>query len=254
MFVSQPIILLQRYKELHDIGREEASILHHAIINRVPYVFINEDDLEGARERYNIDLFVGSVEGMAVIFNGNIPKPDYYPTALFEFFSNRNIRKGTLSLAKEIVSAGGSVFVKPEREWKSFTGFVARAISDFVPLASFTDDYQVWLSDEIDIKCEFRIYVCNGEILAVCQYTAEEDYSLDTKQIERSIHLLKESNYQYDTYAVDFALTPTDELVLIEMNNAFAIGKYKGISDSDYYKFLKYGFERLTSLEKINDI
>ncbi|MGR5365976.1 hypothetical protein [Photobacterium damselae] len=47
----------------------------------------------------------------------------------------------------------------------------------------------------------------------------------------------------WSTYAIDFALTNGDEFVLLEMNNAFATGKYKGISDKNFYNFLKAGFD-----------
>lgn len=243
----EKVILLERYSENRSIGREEAAVMHHAIMERKEYVFIDEDCLTEAREQYSgiIDLFVGSVEAMRIMNCGNLPPPDYYPPALSVLFKDRNVRSGTISEAKRIVANKKHVFLKPKNQWKSFTGFVARDLKDFEEIDD-VEDQNVWLSDVIDIKCEFRAYVCNNELLAVCQYTAEEDYTADTAVIKSAIALLRDANYPFRTYAIDFALTHENELVLVEMNNAFAIGKYKDISDADYYKFLKAGFDAIS--------
>ena len=46
-------------------------------------------------------------------------------------------------------------------------------------------------------------------------------------------------------FALDFGVLSTGEVALIEMNDAFSIGKYNGIDDETYAKFVITRWEEL---------
>lgn len=238
------MILLQRYAESGKIGKEEMAVLNHAILNGLPYRFINETDLSLAPPH---SLFVGSVEGVRQILElsgKTLPEPDYYPKVLGKYMS-RQVWDGTPHAVMIEVAQGHSVFAKPKNEWKSFTGQVFDRHDGMGLIASLDDDMELWVSEVIDIDSEFRVYVQSGEVVATCQYTGEEDRTPDMSMIQQAVSDLKTSGFRTDTYAFDWGLTKDGNTVFIEMNDAFAIGRYKGISDKEYYEFLQSRWNQL---------
>ena len=95
----------------------------------------------------------------------------------------------------------------------------------------------IYISKIIDIKHEFRCYITNSNIISICQYDDGLDYNLN----ENELLIIKDiiNHIEYKTYALDIAILSTGELVVIELNDAWAIGKYNGISNIDYFDFLK---------------
>ena len=240
-------ILLQKYKETGGLGREEAAILHVCILDRLTCSYVEEQHL---LTDLNIRLYVGSVEGTKNILEQlgkSLPTPDYYPIALKQYYKNRNLRTGTILDIKHIVNNGGSVFAKPKYQWKKFTGLVLKNTNDLKKINHLHDDFVVWLSDVIAIKAEFRAYVSDYKLLALCQYSNDDDFTIDKKTILNAIDLLRKWNYKSKTYAFDWCITESNETLLVEMNGAFAIGKYAGITDKQYLEFLESGWKELLS-------
>ncbi|PSV00716.1 ATP-grasp domain-containing protein [Photobacterium kishitanii] len=246
--LTKQTIALQVYSERNEIGREEKSILNHAIMERLDYTYINEKSLTTPPS--NLRLFVGSVEGTQMVLssmNKVLPVPDYYPEALTKYLGSRSVKRTTINEVFATIAAGKSTFVKPVYDWKSFTGFVADESVGYGTLSKFSIRKPVWISEIVNFQYEFRAYVSKNELLAVCQYTGEMDMTPNFDIILSAIKKLKDSGYPYDTYAFDWGYTTAGEFILVEMNGAFSIGKYCGITDKQYYTFLNNGWSMITS-------
>lgn len=238
------MIYIQKYNENGKMGNEEAAILRHAIMERLDYKFITEHEILTSKLTKD-DLFVGSIEAFKIVLrnmNTELPVPDYYPPALTKY-RKRKIRAGTKADVLRVINNchNHKVFIKPEKEWKTFTGTIVSLKDNNTILENLTDTFPLWISEIIELRSEFRVYVQNHKIKAVCQYHGEEDEELPIQNVLHATEILKLTKHR-GTYAFDWGITQNDDILLIEKNDAFSIGKYKGISDKDYYNFLKSGW------------
>jgi hypothetical protein len=93
---------------------------------------------------------------------------------------------------------------------------------------------------------EYRVYVLKNEMLSVCQYDEGcDEEMIDLKVVNDAIKLLKNSSDNKISYAFDWGLLSTGETALVESNDAWSIGAYKGISYEDYFCFLKYRWKEI---------
>ncbi|MCY9861226.1 ATP-grasp domain-containing protein [Vibrio coralliirubri] len=243
------MIYLQRYAETGKIGKEESSVLNHAIVNGLPYRFLDEA-LIGCQENYpDLSLFVGSVEACRVVLSrmGHLlPSPNYYPNELSQFLG-REVWLGTKTNVIASMAQGVSVFAKPAMKWKLFTGQVFDESSGFSIINEVSNDERLWLSDVVGFKSEFRAYVADRELIAVSQYAGEDDADADLDTIKMAVDQFGNNPANPSTYAFDWGYTEDGSFLLIEVNHCFAIGRYAGISDREYYRFLEGGWNNLTS-------
>ncbi|MDK9790057.1 ATP-grasp domain-containing protein [Vibrio sp. D431a] len=225
------------------------AVLNHAIYDSIPYQYIEEKDLSNPPEH---DLFVGSVEGVRMVLESKgltLPNPNYYPSQLSEFL-HRKVWEGTATTVLQEIAQGNRVFAKPRHKWKSFTGQLFTQNEGYTLISSLDPKEPLWLSEEVDIRSEFRAYVTEGKLTSICQYTGDydDDEILDTASVLNATSILKQSGYQTDTYAFDWAITKERKTIFLEMNDAFGIGRYKGISDAQYYKFLLARWQTLNKI------
>lgn len=242
------MIYLQRYAETGKIGKEESSVLRHAIMERLPYRFLDESALGELEHYHDLSLFVGSVEGSRLVLNSlgySLPEPNYYPTELSKFLG-REVWTGTSANVVLNMAEGNAIFAKPANKWKLFTGQLFDDTSGYTIIKDVANDEELWLSEPVDFVSEFRAYVADGELLKVCQYEGEEDAEPDLGVINEAIALFAEDPNNPTTYAFDWGYTTQGSFLLVEMNHGFAIGCYSGISDKDYYRFIKAGWLQLT--------
>lgn len=243
------MIVLQKYKEAENIGKEEMAVLHHAIMEGLPYQYVNEDDIDLISSLPEVTLFVGSVEGTRKALGAlgkTLPLPNYYPDTLTKFLG-RHVEVGTIANVISKIASGERVFAKPVDQWKSWTGQVFSESEGFSILSQLDKSTKVWLAEEIEFESEFRVYVMNGKVVSIDQYAGEVDREIDEEKISEAVSLLKSGGYHTDTYAFDWGLTPSGELVLVEMNDAFAIGKYFKISNKEYFEFLLTRWHSMTA-------
>lgn len=241
------MILLQRYGFPSRLGREEQAIYTYAILERVPVRLFEAGDL--TLSDLDCCLLVGSVETFEAalsLIGVAIPKPNYYPSILQHTFG-RHIWKGVVSDIIRLVNNGVSIFSKPFDVWKQFPGQVFHPGSTPPFLLSMDPDMPVWLSDVICIESEYRCYVLDHCLVACCQYTGEVDDQPDMSVVLDSMMRLSEEESTPCSYVIDFGKTTSGETVLIENGDMFAVGRYQGISDRDYYRCLKARWDELTN-------
>lgn len=183
------------------------------------------------------------------------------------------------------VELGLNWFIKPKDKLKRFTGFVCKTIDDLSKCAGAGNQTKIWCSEPVRFTSEFRCYFINDEyqkdlfgeiyiprIMRVMDawinpYTCcaigsfkkeinEEDFykvkdfireellcMRDERDIDRSDWVFYKGFPK--AFVLDLGVLSTGEVALIEMNDAFSIGKYDGIDDETYAKFLITRWEEL---------
>jgi hypothetical protein len=209
-------------------GNNNNAIIHACVIN--DNFSFSYEPIENA---FNVPI--GSVEFcMNMLKDKNIssPKPIDYPEQLLKF-TKREIR---LCAYKEIPK---DVFVKP---------FNTKQNQE-----DFTDDTLVWVSPFLDnLLAEWRVYVLHNEIIGYARYDGNNnDLVLSHEQIQELNHWIKNEWTGKDKpigFALDVAQNKDNELILIEVNDGWALGYYKGTcSVTDYAKLLIARWQAVTT-------
>lgn len=163
--------------------------------------------------------YVGDV--LAALAQLGKPRPPNidYPEELRPWLG-REVWRSTLGQVRRMVDP---VFFKPVEE-KLFTGFVWRSPDgDRMRVATFGDDVEVWVSDRIDFVSEFRCFVNGGKIVGCRQYNGDWSRALDRQIVESAVKAYTSSP---QAYSIDFGVTRGARTLLVEVNDAYALGAY----------------------------
>ena len=195
-------------------------------------------------------LPVGSVEFVReAMLHAGISEPANlsYPDSLKEHFG-REIHLGT------IADLEGEVFVKPVQT-KLFTGFVFRGAveldslgeSDREQLQKLRQqalDCPVWLAEPVNMVAEWRVYVCDRQIIGMARYDPD---GMDGVQ-PPDFAWIRERTQDIDhgcnvrSFALDVALLDDGRQVVCEVNDGWAIGLYgRDLHPRDYLGCLTHG-------------
>lgn len=135
------------------------------------------------------------------------------------------------------------VFVKPLKELKKFTGFVAKSEKDFelYPDVNWSNT-SLFLTDVLEnIVSEWRCYVLNGKVFACVNYAGNPTCFPRTVDIDKMLYNYTNSPIAYSLdIAVCIDKEYSDNCVhthFIEINDAYALGYYGG-NVIDYTKML----------------
>jgi hypothetical protein len=198
-------------------------------------VCFEEKDLDKLDITIHTPLFAGvTVFRKAIDKLGvNYPPFDCYPEVLNPHYA-RKIEKSTLGEVRAKFNDDEiPVFVKPIKP-KEFNGVVLKSMLDLLPIYTKKDDVPVYVSDPIDIVSEFRVYVMEGEILAVKHYYGEWQIIPDIKFVEEVVRNYKPSPV---AYGVDVGVTNNGQNFVIEANDGCNLGNY-GLDSIHYGKMI----------------
>jgi len=137
--------------------------------------------------------------------------------------------------SKELIhKATYPFFVKPLRELKKFTGFVARSEKDFelYPDVDWSNT-SLFLTGVLEnIVSEWRCYVLNGKVFACVNYFGDPTCFPRTVDIDKMLYNYTNSPV---AYSLDIAVCIDKEYSescvhtsFIEINDAYALGYYGG--------------------------
>ncbi len=222
-------------------SNEERSLPHHfdcacalygAIDSARNYRLTTFEEIESGKfdNLIRTNLFVGSVEFMRAVFK-RIGLND----VRLPINSNREHEVITLLEAQNRVTRGEKLFIKPI-EIKLFTGFVLDGFI-YPCLSNIPKDTKVMAYEPFNtvIETEWRCYVLNGSIIDSRNYSGDfmqmPDYGYVKKEIEKNKILFP------CAYTIDIAVLSSGNEVVIEFNDAWAIGNY-GMPNDLYIKFL----------------
>lgn len=180
---------------------------------------------------------VGMIRKRLEVFN-IIPPTIDYPDELYPYL-RRMIRKSTLHTIANNPDRW-PVFIKSQ-EQKRLTGKVIRSTKDLVGIGS-QEDYGIYWSDVMDIVSEYRVFVRYGQILDIKHYFGDPLKFPNSEVIKNAIEDYKSAP---DAYGIDFGVLRDGRTILIEVNDAWALGCY-GLECHDYAKFLLTRWAQLT--------
>jgi hypothetical protein len=229
-------IYIQRFDG--DVSFEGKLIIQYAVIEQLKTkCFSGEHAVAVPTVFEKPSLIVGSVEALSAYFSHNniaIPEPHYYPVCLTPYLY-RSIRKQTLNESLPRLP----FFIK-SHDYKVLTGCVMKNTEDLQALSVINNDNAVWIGDVVQFVSEYRVYVCHHEILAMVEYTEPHESLLPSdKDISDMVALMKKDLPEKDTYTLDVGVLLDGRTALVEVNDAWAIGAYHGITYRDYMTFLQ---------------
>lgn len=154
----------------------------------------------------------------------------------------------------------GTHFVKPTKT-KTFTGFVFDTMTDPASLSPhdreqydafmlLDADELVWVSEPVRWQAEVRYYIAHHAVLGMGRYDDGQDHWAlpDERVVEEMVDVLARLPKTPAGYTLDVGMLDTGETALVECNDAWAIGYYKGtLSRNDYIKMLWARWSQLTT-------
>ena len=204
-------------------------------------------DAEEVHEDDRDAIFVGGV-GMVRqrLKRLGIQKQDEieYPEELRSYL-NRNVWTSTLN--QVIKEEKTNIFIKP-LETKLFQGKVITHFRDFIGL-NYDREVEIWCSDIIDVKTEWRCFVRYGQILDIRYYKGEWDRKLNLDVVRNAI---SEFSSQPASFCLDFGVDSNEKHYLIEVNDGHSLGSY-GMGAISYAKFLSARWSELTETKDMLD-
>lgn len=153
---------------------------------------------------------------------------DTYPDCLRPFLG-REVRK-----VPDVVAAAtrGStpLFLKPSVDSKAFTGFVMTEFDDILGILH-CEGVEGWVSEVVDWAAEWRVLVCEGEVVAVRNYKGDGLLPVPADLVREVVQAGE--GILPDGYCLDVGLIrrPAGLVpALVEFNSGYAFGAYEAES------------------------
>lgn len=180
-------------------------------LSRSTFVAGDMDAMHGAMNQLKID----------------IPAPDDYPASLAPFLKRR-VWKSVLGEVERrfFVDGGAPVFAKPSSRRKSFTGRVFATAGDFMSVGATSRRQEVWCSEVVTWRSEYRVYVVDDDIVGMDHYGGSTDVAPDMSTIDAALKSYRDAGQAPSAYGIDFGVLSTGETALVEANDGYALGAY----------------------------
>lgn len=178
-----------------------------------------------------------------------VPAPLDYLGASQEVLGRR-VWPSTLAGVRAAVERGdGDVFVKPRGVAKSFTGRVVTSPEDLLGIRVSSPKTPVWCSEPVVFRAEHRAFVLRSQIVAVNQYDGEP-HELDPRVGKWVVATI--ASGLLAGCAVDLGTLETGQVVLVEANDGFSLGRY-GLGPETYCDLLMARWSELTGEARLLD-
>lgn len=177
---------------------------------------------------------------------------DDYPNALKPYFHRKIWEDELGNIKKEIFEEGylnHPIFIKPKDKLKRFTGFVLETIDDLAYCNGAGNQTKIWCSEPVSFGDEFRCYFKKDSKPVIGCY--KKDFSeINKAKVQQLLNSLILGREFPAAFALDFGIMSDGKIALIEMNDAFSLGLYKGCSDTVYAECLIARWNELKTLVK----
>lgn len=194
----------------------------------------------------DLPLVVAGVPVIQKVFKRwqiDLPELESIPSCL-SAYAGRKVWSETLGQVRQRIDLGEAVFIKPvASQLKSFTGHVIHNYRDLAITAGLPATQVVVCSSPVEMLAEYRVYVVHGQIIGCKHYYGDYRKTPDFSQIDQAI---KAYNSAPHAYAIDFAVTAANQTILIEVNDAYALGSY-GLHPMLYAGLLETRWLQLTA-------
>lgn len=177
-------------------------------------------------------LFVGSTEFMREVFKrvnkNNVKLPSN---------SNRKAEIISLGDALERVKSGNKLFIKPIKI-KLFTGLVLDKMEQG-SLNGLPSDTMVMAYEPFSTRLisEWRVYIHNHKMTDSRNYSGAYEKGPDYDYVLKVIDENKKDDFP-SAYTIDIGILESEENVVVEFNDMWAIGNY-GMPNDLYVRLLK---------------
>lgn len=114
--------------------------------------------------------------------------------------------------------------MKPLSAIKAFTGYVIANLDDFEETIRFPAHMALLCAECVEFVSEWRYFVHRGEVVEVAHYRGNVFRHPDSALVQSAV-----KEYQSEApiaYAIDFGITTDSRTLLVEVNDAFALGCY----------------------------
>lgn len=134
------------------------------------------------------------------------------------------------------------VFIKPLDHHKAFHGHVTSGrFKDLIATASFEDDFKVLASDPIDFVSEYRVFVHNGTMIGCRHYHGDFTKHIDFGVARACLAAYRKAPV---AYSLDLGATVDGRTLVVEVNDAFALGSY-GMASIPYVRMIVDRWEEI---------
>jgi len=218
----------------------------------IPYHKIDEIYDRVNRE----DIVLDYIDQCNSIFSkfGIEPSIPDYPKVMDKFLG-RKIWKDTInsiSRSEEKWSAG--YFVKSVRS-KAFSGKIISSISDLVGCGNYSEDYDVLVSEPLDICAEWRCFIIYDEIVDVRPYGLLLDrsrksyrYHYDFKVLDSMMEAFISWKERPMACSLDICVIKDGQTLLVEINDAYSLGCY-GLASVFYAKLISARWSQILGVK-----
>ena len=218
----------------------------------IPYHNIDEIYDRVNREDIVLD-YIGQCNSIFSKFGIEPSIPDY-PDVLKPFLG-RKIWKDTInSISRSEEKWSGGYFVKPIKS-KVFTGKIISSISDLVGCGNHSEDYEVLVSEPLDICAEWRCFILYDEIVDVRPYGLLLDrnrksykFHYDSNVLDSMLEAFVKWDERPISCSMDICVTKDGQTLLVEINDAYALGCY-GLASIFYAKLISARWSELLGVK-----
>jgi hypothetical protein len=211
---------------------------------------VKAKDLE--RGRVPVDehtLVVGSIQTVRAalrMLDISLPDPDDYPAVLEPHFHRRIWPSTVGNLQRQLDDGLNPVFAKP-KQLKRFTGRVFEHPDDRRFLNGLSATAELWCSEVVNWRSEWRVFVVDREVVGIRHYTGEPWTTLDRTVVTDCVERLAQTDDAPAGYAVDLGVLSDSTTALIERNDGFSVGAY-GLETPLYAQMLMARWQQLLHL------
>lgn len=219
----------------------------------VPYHLIDDIYDDFKRE----DIALDYIDQCNVLFNkfGVTPHIPDYPDVLKPFLG-RKIWKDTInSISRDENKWSAGYFVKPAVRSKAFTGKTISSIKDLMGCGNHAEDYEVLVSESLDIAAEWRCFITYDEIIDVRPYGMIIDksrkgylYHYDAQVLNSMMESFVSWKDRPMACSMDICVTKDGRTLLVEFNDAYSLGAY-GLADIYYAKLISARWSQLLGVK-----
>ena len=183
--------------------------------------------------------YVGDIHQALKVLGLPKPKTIDYPDCLNDWMHRKTWQS---TLGEMCDHYAEKVFIKPATEEKLFTGFVWP--NACWKAASCSMDTEVLVSDAVDFKTEYRVFVKDCEILDCRRYKGDWALALDRTRTLEAVEAMSGWKGCPRAYCLDLGITDESNCCLVEVNDAYSFGHY-GLSDCLYASMLEARWEEI---------
>lgn len=198
------------------------------------------------------DIVIDYIDQCNTIFHkfGVHPSLPDYPECLQSFLGRKIWTDHMDNFASNELKWSAGYFVKPIRD-KAFTGHVISSIKDLIGCGNHSENYEILVSEPVDVKAEWRGFYYYDKLLDLRPYgrceTDHIKYGYDYRTVEEMLNAFSAWEERPAACSIDIAVIKQNGLyktILMEINDAYALGCY-GLDPLLYAKFISARWSQL---------